>query len=116
MFVNTPYRHHIALAIMRDKFPSDIAFYGTNYGRSCTALDFEPGTSTELHEREDGQVCNATRESTLLHDNFPLAKLDLSVCALTQLDIGQYGEPVFHADVSQGIKEFQLFQLRRCCQ
>jgi hypothetical protein len=30
-----------------------------------------------------------------------------------QRDIGQYGEPTFHADVSQGIKEFQLFQLRR---
>jgi len=28
-------------------------------------------------------------------------------------DIGQYWEPVFRADVSQGIKEFQLFQLSR---
>jgi hypothetical protein len=98
---------------MRDKFPSDITFYGTNYGRSHTALDIESGTSTELHQREDGQVRNATGESTLLHDNFPLEKSDLSVCAFTQPDIRQYGEPVFHADVSQGIKEFQLFQLRR---
>ena len=98
---------------MRDKFPSDITFYGTNYGRSCTSLDFEAGTSTELDEREHGQVRNTTGESMLLHDNCPLAKSDLSVCGFTQPDIGQYGEPVFHADVSQGIKEFQLFQLRR---
>jgi hypothetical protein len=66
---------------MGDKFPSDITFYGTNYGGPCGALDFEAGTSTELHEREDGQVRNATGENTLLHDNFPLTKSDLSVCA-----------------------------------
>src|SRR6516225_95133 len=95
MFVNTSYRHHIALAVMRDKFPSDITFYGTNYVRSSTALDFEPGTSTELHEREDGQVRNATGESTLLHDNFPLAKLDLSVCAFTPRDMGNMGSRRF---------------------
>jgi len=98
---------------MRDKFPSDITFYGASYGGLCAALDFEAGTSTELDEREDGQVRNTTGESMLLHDNCPLAKSDLSVCGFTQRDIGQYREPAFHADVSQGIKEFQLFQLRR---
>ena len=50
-------------------------------GGLCAALDFEAGTSTELHEREDGQIRDATGENTLLHDNFPLAKSDLSVCA-----------------------------------
>ena len=98
---------------MRDKFPSDITFYGTNYGRLCAAVNLEAGTSTKLHEREDGQVRNAACESTLLHDNFPWQSWIYPSGRFTHPDIGQYREPAFHADVSQGIKGFQLFQLRR---
>ena len=73
---------------------------------------FESGASPELYEGEDAQISDATCETALLHDkSLPSSGTFPSACSTP--DNAQYREPVFRADVSQGGKGFQLFQLCR---
>ena len=97
---------------MGDELPSNVTVDGAYDGALCCVLNFESGASPELYEGEDAQISDATCETALLHDKSLLSSGTFPSACSTP-DNAQYWEPVFRADVSQGGKGFQLFQLCR---
>src|SRR6516165_2350341 len=65
---------------MGDEFQSEITVDSANDGALCGTLNFKAGASAEFHNGKDGQIDDAAGEDTLMHDIFPLSRLDLPAC------------------------------------